>query len=472
MFYQYCPKINNLGTKYWAHAVSSDLVHWKNLGIAIAPTPGGVDKDGIWSGSAVIHDGVPTIVYTGASWSAESERAEREKGLVPERQMVAVAADPNDSDLLRWNKISENPVIAAPPPGMKVVGWRDPSLWKEKDTWLMVIGSGEIGVGGEALLYSSKDLRNWVYLHPLAVAKPARSASDPPRATFSSMWECPEFFFLSGKPVLLVARGNGYLTGTYSDHKFTQEIEGQIDYGNIAYAQKTMEDEKGRRIWWAWIREKRPLTAQSAAGWAGVMSLPKHLTMRDDGRLSVEPVSELKVLRGSRSMVVGQTIDQNSPILLHQVSGDCVEILATIDMGNAHHAGVRVRSTADGSEQTLIGFDRESSSLFCDTTNSSTDPELTPGEGFRAYRGVQKGTLDLAKGELLRLRIFVDASVLETFANGKASLSDRVYPVNPSSLGIGLFAKGGTALLKSMEIWQLKPISRNRLTSGAELFRV
>ncbi|MND04064.1 Sucrose-6-phosphate hydrolase [compost metagenome] len=58
-----------------------------------------------------------------------------------------------------------------------------------------------------------------------------------------------------------------------------------------------MEDEKGRRIWWAWLHEKRSSEAQAAAGWAGVMSLPKLLTFQDDGMLGVEPVPELKVLR-------------------------------------------------------------------------------------------------------------------------------------------------------------------------------
>jgi beta-fructofuranosidase len=292
LFYQYCPIVSNFGMKYWGHAVSSDLVHWKNLGIALAPTPGGPYKNGCWSGSAVIHNGVPTLVYTGATWSAKSEGAERERGIIPERQMVAVAADPNDVNLVKWIKIPENPVPAAPPTGMKVVGWRDPSLWKEADTWYMVIGSGEAGKGGMALLYSSRDLRKFTYVHPLAVAKPDAGAQDPTRP-WASMWECPDFFFLHGEPVFLVARGNRYLTGTYSDHKFQQQFSGQIDCGSAAYAQKTMEDDKGRRrIWWAWIHEKRSPQAQVAAGWAGVMSLPRLLTLQSDGSLGIEPPSD------------------------------------------------------------------------------------------------------------------------------------------------------------------------------------
>ena len=85
---------------------------------------------------------------------------------------------------------------------------------------------------------------------------------------------------------------------------------------------------------------------------------------------------------------------------------------------------------------------------------------------------LQEGSLILDKGETFKVRLFIDASVLEVFANGRVSLGDRVYPSNPDGLGIGLFAKGGTAHLKSLTLWELNPISPDRMTSGAELFKV
>jgi len=470
LFYQYSPVISNFGLKYWAHAVSSDLVHWKNLGIALAPTPEGPDKNGCWSGSAVIHNGVPTIVYTGATWAEESEHAAREKGLVPERQMVAIAADPNDPNLVKWVKVRENPVLATPPAGIKAVGWRDPSLWKEGDTWFMAIGSGEIGKGGMALLYSSRDLRHWTYLHPLAVAKPDPTV-DLSRP-WASMWECPDFFLLEGKPVLLVAGGNRYLTGTYSNHRFEEASGGQIDYGSAAYAQKTMQDEKRRRIWWAWLQEKRSPEAQAAAGWAGVMSLPRLLTLQSDGSVGVEPVSELNGLRRGSQRISNRIIAPNGPLLLEHFQSDSAEIEVEIELRDSHQAGLRVRATADGSEQTLIGYDRDSQQIFCDTTSSSTDPDTAKVPRPLSGRGIQGGPLSIGKNELLRLRIYIDASVIEIFANGRASLSDRVYPGSVASLGIGLFAKGGSAHLRSLTLWNLAPVSDDRLTSGAELFQV
>ena len=149
---------------------------------------------------------------------------------------------------------------------------------------------------------------------------------------------------------------------------------------------------------------------------------------------------------------------------------DCAEIEAEIDLGDAHQA-LRVRSTRDGSEQTLIGYDRDTKKLFCDTSASSSDPETKVAPPLRG-RGMEGGSIKLQHGEPLRLRIYLDASVIETFANGRASLTDRVYPSSAESLGIGLFAKGGTARLGSLTLWELAPISTDRFTSGAELFRV
>ena len=470
LFYQYAPQVSNTATKYWGHAVSSDLVHWKNLGIALAPTPGGPDKNGCWTGSAVVVKGVPTIVYTGGTWPSGSEREARAKGINPERQLVAVAADPNDPDLIKWNKIAENPVLESPPEDIKAVGWRDPAVWKEGDTWYMTIGCGELGKGGIALLYSSKDIKDWKYLHPLAVAKP--NPSQDMSRPFSSMWECPDFFVLDGKPFLLVASGNRYLNGRYVDHRFEQENEGRVDFGSAAYAQKTMQDEKDRRIWWAWLREKRSPEAQVAAGWAGVMSLPKLLTPRADGMLGVGPVPELEVLRRDHKRLARHQVNPNGPRLLQGIAGDCVEIEAEIDTRDAHQTGLRVRAAADGSEQTLIGYDRDKQELFSDTSASSTDPATAQGAGFRRNRGIESGQLILAGGEPLKLRVYIDASVIEVFANGRAAISDRVYPRNPATLGIGLFANGGAAHVRTMTVWRLSPISDNRMTSGAELFRV
>src|SRR6476660_8485749 len=109
LFYQYNPNGAFHGTIHWGHAVSDDLVHWRDLPIALAPTPDGPDKDGVYSGCALDHNGVPTLMFTGVR---------------PQVQCIAEAVDPNDPDLVGWQKHPGNPAIPDSPPGMEVEGFR------------------------------------------------------------------------------------------------------------------------------------------------------------------------------------------------------------------------------------------------------------------------------------------------------------------------------------------------------------
>ena len=181
LFYQYNPNGAFHGTIHWGHAVSDDLVHWRDLPIALAPTPGGPDKDGVYSGCALDHDGVPTLMYTGVR---------------PQVQCIARPADPNDPDLVAWKKHPGNPVIPDSPEGMEVEGFRDPFVWQEDDGWYCIVGSGIVGTGGNILLYRSQDLVHWEYLHELCRGELAKTGR---------MWECPNFFPLGDKHVLLIS---------------------------------------------------------------------------------------------------------------------------------------------------------------------------------------------------------------------------------------------------------------------------
>ena len=184
--------------------------------------------------------------------------------------------------LTTWQKYPGNPVIAGPPPDLDVVEFRDHCVWKEEDVWYQVIGSGIREVGGAALLYRSTEggLHNWEYMHPLLIGDVHQMA---PLWT-GSMWECPDFFSLGEGHILVVsvwyAEHLYYsvcFTGTYSnsDHRFVPEHLHKLDFGASFYAPQTLRDEGGRRIMWGWLREERDEGAQLAAGWSGVMSLPR-----------------------------------------------------------------------------------------------------------------------------------------------------------------------------------------------------
>lgn len=439
LFYQYNPHGPFHGTIHWGHASSRDLVHWVDLPIALTPTPGGPDQDGCWSGCAVDDQGVPTLIYTGLRGKEQ-------------RPCVATSAD----GLRTWQKYAGNPVIAAPPPGLTLAGgtaFRDHSVWKEDGGWHMVIGSGIAGVGGTALLYRSPDLRQWEYQGPLSVGDIQRT--DP--FFTGEVWECPDFFPLGGKHVLVVSVWHErrlhfpiWSAGDFRDGRLTSEQEGMVDLGRTFYAPQSAWDRQGRRLMWGWLREDRDIEAQKAAGWSGVMSLPRVLSLLPDGALGMEPAPELQTLRGEHYRRQDIQLVGGAEMALEEPRGAALEIVAECDLGDASAIGLKVRCSPDGTEETVIFYDHEVGRLVVDRSRSS----LEPGEG----EPVVGGSFALRAGEALKLQIFVDASVLEVFTNGRACLCTRIYPSRPDSLGLALFARGGGASVLSLDIWRMDAI--------------
>lgn len=360
LFYQYNPNGPFWSTIHWGQAASKDLVHWMRLPIALAPTPGSADEGGCWSGCAVDNHGIPTLIYTG-------NRGEEE--------LPCIATSPDD--LLTWEKYAGNPVIPGPPRDLEVVGFRDPCVWQEGDKWYQLIGSGIQDVGGTVLLYTSPDLIHWEYVHPLYTGD--KNRTDP--VWTGSMWECPQLFPLGEKHVLLVSVSeNGrayyaaYFVGMYVNHTFLPETQRIIDFGGHFYAPQTLHDDQGRRIMWGWLGEGRSIAEQQAAGWAGVMSLPRLLSLRPDGLLAIAPVPEVAVLRGTHYGYTEMTLTPTSAHVLPEVQGDCLEILATFELGDATTCGIKVRCAPNYTEETLIAYDRAAKRLSLDQSRSSLNP--------------------------------------------------------------------------------------------------
>jgi beta-fructofuranosidase len=120
LFFQYNPFAPVWGSIHWGHAASDDLVHWRDLPIALAPTPNSVDGFGVFSGCAFDANGVPTVLYTGVRQPADGPRIE-----------LPCVATSTDADLVTWHKHPANPVIAAPPHDLDLLGFRDHSVWRE-----------------------------------------------------------------------------------------------------------------------------------------------------------------------------------------------------------------------------------------------------------------------------------------------------------------------------------------------------
>ncbi len=431
LFYQHNPYGPTHSNIHWGHAVSKDLVHWRDLPIALYPDQY-YDVYGVYSGCGVNNNGVPTLIYTGIS---------------PESQCIATS-----EDMITWTKHPQNPVIAAAPKDLQLIGFRDPCVWKEGDTWYMIVGTGIRGVGGAILVYRSKDLLDWEYIHPAIVGVEEETGY---------LWEFPFLFPLGDKHVLTFAAiprhcyrrqsdRSIYFSGTWKDHKFTPERQGELDEGAVFTAAHVFEDENGRRLMIGWLRERRSHKAKFEAEWSGVISLPRILSLSSDGELIFEPIPELESLRGDHVRLQEIDITPESPVTLREVKGDCLEIIIDLDPGSSERCGLIVRRTRDGSEETRVFYDRAGGYLAIDTERSSKSEEV--------ITGVDRTALRLEEDNALKLRLFLDRSVLELFANNRTYLSGRVYPTDPEALGVALFAEGGSARVRSMDIWQMRSI--------------
>jgi beta-fructofuranosidase len=278
------------------------------------------------------------------------------------------------------------------------------------------------------------------------------------------VWECPNLFPLGDRHVLLISiipefRHPYYLVGDYVQQRFLPTLRGKIDYGAYFYAAQTLCDEAGRRLQWGWIKEGRSREAQLAAGWSGVMSLPRVLDLLPAGTVNMTVAPELTTLRDEHhywaDIILSPDLDTAQPVW----QGRCLEIDAEFEVIDAAAFGLRLLASPDGEEQTLIIYDVIQQSLMVERRQSSLDPAVD--------KTLEVAPLILTAGEPLRLHIYVDHSVVEVFAGSTVCLTSRVYPTRADSCEVRPIAMDGQVRLKSLDLWTLKPLDFGQWISAS-----
>ncbi len=309
LFYQHNPAGTVPEKMCWGHADSSDLVHWRDLPVALEPTPGSVDQDGCWSGRAVVHDGEVYLLYTGLRDGRQ-------------RPCLAKAVD---GRLVSFQKLGTNPIISAEPlPGL--FGFRDHAVRQVDGEVRQLIGSGSPALGGCLLEYRSKDLVNWDYS---GVFISAKSAGFP-----GGMWECPDLFRLGERWFIVVSvldqrdqRGVMSIAGSIEGGTFLPELTARLDLGSRWYAPQSFDGPDGRRISFGWLRERQAELPERERGRVGVMSLPRELFVAPDGALGMAPAAEMASLRAG---VIRRVGDDGGTVRLEPGRGlDAFEVEAT-----------------------------------------------------------------------------------------------------------------------------------------------
>lgn len=268
LFCQHNPGGPVHGEVHWAHFSSRDLVHWTTHPIALAPRPGGPDEGGCWSGSAVLVDGEPWLVYSGYLDHAR-------------HQTVCVARPLPGWE--RWVPAQDTAVMQTPPEAGELTEFRDPFVWAAPDGYRMLMGAGYRDCSGVALLYRSQDLRSWTAMGPFCGARhPVVAGHDT-----GDVWECPQLL-VRGRQALLVLsawRTDGgpshvmYASGRLVDDRLEPDVVGRLDHGPDFYAPALTVDSTGRCVLWGgpgrlaptptWLRTAGPACSPSpgSSGW-------------------------------------------------------------------------------------------------------------------------------------------------------------------------------------------------------------
>ncbi len=432
LFYQYYPYDTHWGLMHWAHAVSEDLLHWEYLPAALAPDAA-YDRDGCFSGSAVdLPDGRQLLMYTGVV------REPKADGTYCELQTQCLAV----GDGVDYEKYEKNPVLTQEdlPEGFSKYDFRDPKIWRKQDgTYCCVVGNRLADGSGQILLCTSQDGFDWHYKKVLV--------SNSNR--FGKMWECPDFFQLDGKWVLLTSpqdmlpqgfeyhNGNGTmcLIGDYDEETedFAEQSDQAIDYGIDFYAPQTMLAPDGRRIMIGWMQNWDTCSHMRGNGvaWFGQMSLPRELEIRD-GRLFQRPVRELENMRHNR--VAYEKVSFSGTISLEGIKGRRVdmELVLRQEPGKDIYQKFAVRFAQNDQYQTAFSFRPRESVLKVDRKFSGSR---------RAIIHQRRCKVNSKDGEL-KLRIILDRFSVEAFVNDGEHVMTAILYTDQEADGISFFVDG------------------------------
>jgi len=415
------------GQHCWGHASSLDLLHWRHHRPWLTPTDDSPEA-GIFSGNCFVNKaGEATSLYHGY------------------RSGNAIATS-SDALLDSWQKLPSNPLvpIADAEKGPELTEERpfnswDPHGWLEGDTYYAIFG------GKRPAIFKAKSLDDWTYVGDLF-------AHPMPGVDINEDVSCPDFFRMGEKWVLICIShtlGCRYYIGEWRNEQFYPEYHAQMSWlDNGFFAPESLLDENGRRIMWAWLFAQIPREMQDARGWSGTFSLPRELWLDDNNRLRMRPIEELKRLRYNKRRQGNFRIAANGELLLPNVQGQLLDIELVLEPLGATRCGVKVCCAPNGEEETAVGYNAADQTLFVDTRRSSS-----AGLGVQ---GIEAGPFSLAQDERLRLRVLLDKSVVEVFADDRQAIARRIYPTT-NSIHIKLFSKDSATRVHSLVAWDMMP---------------
>jgi fructan beta-fructosidase len=409
LFYQYYPDSIVWGPMHWGHAISRDLIHWKQVSIALFPDSLGY----IFSGSAVVDSHNTSGFAAGgkipliAIFTQHDPVGEKVGTNKFQNQSIAFSMDNGD----HWTKFASNPVLRTP--GLK--DFRDPkvSWYPEQNKWIMVLAAGD-----RVMFYSSKNLKKWEKETEFGAGIGAHGG----------VWECPDLipFIVNGKKIWLLivstnpggiqgGSGTQYFTGDFDGHHFVPNDTAirWLDYGADDYAGVSFSNTGNEKIFLGWMSNWQYANRVPTVKWRSAMTIPRKLDLKKIGQhyyTTMAPVS-LKPITVSPKMSADNKINLQVPYRVD------------FTISNLHSFTI-IYSNKPGQEL-RVGFDEEKNSFFIDRTKAGQSD-------FNPHFAVIHYAPRIAKSKGSTLTIILDNSSLELFADeGLTTMTDIFFPDQP-----------------------------------------
>jgi fructan beta-fructosidase len=439
----------------WAHAVSTDMLHWEHLPVALEHDLLGQALSGStvvdWSDSSGLFDGKAGLVafYT----STEGGEA----------QGMAYSGDKGRT----WKRYKGNPIIENP--GIK--DFRDPKVFWHEETnkWVMVISTNQ-----SVTFYNSDNLIEWTF----------QSQFGDDEGSHVAVWECPDLFQLpvngdqgNQKWVLHVSVGDNDTTNGSTAQYFIGEFDGTTfvndnspetvittDFGQDFYAAQSFSDipdEDGRRIWLGWMANWRYPYQSPTDPWMGSMSIPRELSLRtiEDGsiRLFQGPIQEIESLRANAHHVEAFRLEGDYPI--DAFASTTFEFEMIVEWDDVEEFGIRLRQSEE--EEAVFGVDTVTNKIFLDRSNAGLE-QLTDRNGNMYQFGNRHETDYPMERKRIKIRGLVDESSVELFVNeGEFAFTKLIY-TKPTNNAIELYTKGGSVDIVQLNFFELHSTWRER----------
>lgn len=444
LFYQFYPDSTVWGPMHWGHAISTDLLHWKHLPVALYPDSLGY----IFSGSAVADinntSGFGTMEKPPlvAIFTYHDPVLEKEGSNIFQNQGIAFSTDKGRT----WKKYSGNPVIKNP--GIR--DFRDPKMFwnKEKSMWELIMA-----VKDRVHIYSSLNLKNWTF----------ESEFGKDIGAHGGVWECPDLFPLKvegsvkHKWVMLVSINPGGPNGGSATQYFTGEFDGHIfipddtktkwiDWGRDNYAGVTWSDipeSDGRRLFIGWMSNWDYATSVPTGVWRSASTLPRELSLKyENGNylLTSKPIRESGDLRTKPDTASVEKLSFNGE---HEISTGIPlmqsELLFSFSLSDKNTDTLGIILENDSNERFIMGYAINKNKFYVDRRNAGNS------SFSKAFPGVF--TAPYSAEKTLILHVFVDASSVEIFAgDGSLVMTNLTFP-GEKYTRLKLFSKGGQGLL-------------------------